>query len=527
MKLDEFLNRIGFKINGWDDYGYKQTIEFYYDDLLKFYVKVEPHSQDNINRIIEGRIEKDNVKYFFWGGSPDYYEFIKEKLPDPREAEKWYELTGDIAFRIDDFLSEYTEAKEYCARANLENEITDSIELKYGEYQNFLGMIDSSFFRDQYNWEDLLNQCHRLTIGEDFLSNYKFTIESSNRNLLDVDVKPKDNISIKSGESEFPFIISNNVYCIIGKNGSGKTSFLQQLAFAFAGCESKFNIVNGVFDTVLDANVINKILYISFSPFDEKISFEESTIDTEYIGIQNYLGTESIDTLIDKELLDLIKNIRNHPDQARRRFWIEMLNRISFEDLSSKILEVYKDDFVEGMSKSNSNDGKKASSFVYANKKDSQKKLSKLSSGQKIFLLVLTSLALKITQRTVVLIDEPELFLHPPMIKAYIRLIADIVSAYNGLAFMATHSPITIQEIPNRCVKIATRDFEGSYILNNIEMNTFGESINTINDSIFNIGLQQTGYYKMIEILKSNQEVDKLERLVSIAGSEANLLIRI
>ena len=68
---------------------------------------------------------------------------------------------------------------------------------------------------------------------------------------------------------------------------------------------------------------------------------------------------------------------------------------------------------------------------------------------------------------------------------------------------------------------------EGNYILNNIEINTFGESINTINDSIFNIGLQQTGYYKMIEILKSNKDYEQLERLVSIAGSEANLLIRI
>ena len=527
MKFDEFIKKIDFSLNEWDDYGYKQTIEFFYDNSFQFFVKVEPHSQDNIMRIIEGRVENNNRKYLFWGGSTDYYEFIKEKLPDVREAEKWYKLTGDIAFRIEDFLSEYKEAKEYCTRATSMDEITDSIELKYGEYQKFLGIIDSSFFRDEHDWKDLLNQCHRLTIGEDSLSNYKFKINNSIHTLLNVDVKPKDNISITSGESELPFIISNNIYCIIGKNGSGKTSFLQQLAFAFAGCESKFNIIDSVFDTVSDANVIKKLLYISFSPFDEKINFEGSNIDAEYIGIQNYLGNDSIDTLIDRELLELIKDIKNHPDQKRRRLWIEMLNRISFEELSSKVLEIYGDDFIIGKSESDSNNEQTASLFVYANVTDSQEKICKLSSGQKIFLLVLTSLALKITQRTVVLIDEPELFLHPPMIKAYVRLLADIVSVYNGLAFIATHSPITIQEIPNRCVKIALRDIEGSYILNNIEINTFGESINTINDSIFNIGLQQTGYYKMIEILKSNKDDDQLERLVSIAGSEANLLIKI
>ena len=527
MKFDEFIKKIDFRLNEWDDYGHKQTIEFFYDNSFQFFVKVEPHSRDNIIRILEGRVENNIRDYLFWGGSPDYYEFIKEKLPDVSEAEKWYKLTGDIAFRIEDFLSEYEEAKDHCIGAIPEDKITDSIDSKYEDYQHFLEMIDNSFFRGEHDWKDLLNQCHRLTIGEDFLSNYKFTINNSINNLLNVDVKPKDNISITSGESELPFIISNNIYCIIGKNGSGKTSFLQQLAFAFAGCESKFDIIDSVFDTLPDANVIKKILYISFSPFDEKINFEGSNIDAEYIGIQNYLGNESIDTLIDRELLVLIKDIRNHPDQKRRRLWIEMLNRISFEDLSSKVLEIYKDDFIIGETESNSNDEQTASLLVYANEIDSQEKICKLSSGQKIFLLVLTSLALKITQRTVVLIDEPELFLHPPMIKAYIRLLADIVSAYNGLAFIATHSPITIQEIPNRCVKIALRDIEGNYILNNIEINTFGESINTINDSIFNIGLQQTGYYKMIEILKSNKDYEQLERLVSIAGSEANLLIRI
>ena len=135
---------------------------------------------------------------------------------------------------------------------------------------------------------------------------------------------------------------------------------------------------------------------------------------------------------------------------------------------------------------------------------------------------------MKLTERTVVFIDEPELFLHPPMVKSYVRLISDIVSSVNGLAFIITHSPITLQEFPNGCVKHAYRDCRGEYLIKSVDFNTFGENINVINDKIFNIGLQQTGYYNLIERFKFIEGgKNELKKLLDFSGSEARLLIKL
>ena len=166
--------------------------------------------------------------------------------------------------------------------------------------------------------------------------------------------------------------------------------------------------------------------------------------------------------------------------------------------------------------------------FVYVNYEETFKKIKNFSSGQKIFLLTITQLILKLTERTVVFIDEPELFLHPPMVKSYVRLISDIVSSVNGLGFIITHSPITLQEFPNRCVKQAYRDYRGEYLIKSVNFNTFGENINVINDQIFNISLQQSGYYNLIERLKFVENgKSELRKLLDFSGSEARLLINL
>ena len=151
-----------------------------------------------------------------------------------------------------------------------------------------------------------------------------------------------------------------------------------------------------------------------------------------------------------------------------------------------------------------------------------------MSSGQKIFLLTITKLVLKLTERTILFIDEPELFLHPPMVKTYVRLISDLVSYVNGLGFIITHSPITLQEFPNDCIKVAYRNQLGEYLIKPINFKTFGENINLINDKVFNIGLQQSGYYNLIERLKYSEDGEKnLKKILDFSGSEARLLIKL
>ena len=113
------------------------------------------------------------------------------------------------------------------------------------------------------------------------------------------------------------------------------------------------------------------------------------------------------------------------------------------------------------------------------------------------------------------------------MIKSYVRILSDLVTAMNGLGFIITHSPITLQEFPNQCVMVAEKDIRSNYRINPISCKTFGENINIINDKVFNVGLQQSGFYNFIESLKNEERLADLKRLRDFSGTEAGLLINL
>lgn len=526
MNLKDFLSSISFKYDNWDDYGYKQTAHLYFNGEFHYAINIEPNTQENYDRIINDQnIEStEKNKYFFWGDSKEYYQFILETLTSESDRNRWFELTGDIAYRGQDFINYYDALEERTWSEVLED---GSMDL---EDKHMLGFFDSSFFRGRTkdSWQDLLHSFHRLTVNKSFLSDYKFIIKKGATEIFEVDVKPNDNISVKLEGNTLPIGISNNVFCLIGENGSGKTWFTRELSKSILKKESSISIENIEFDTQDDANIINKILYCSFSPFDEGFDIgleEDEKKRFEYIGLLNYDGgdnTKKLGAKITEDIMSSLQSIKLSEDQSK--LWLESMNRISFEAWASNLINLFKDELME------TNEMKvgetTTSGFVYRNHDETFSKIQNLSSGQKIFLLTITKLVEKLTERTIVFIDEPELFLHPPMVKSYVRLISDIVSYVNGLAFIITHSPITIQEFPNNCVKIAERNYRGDYLIKPVEFKTFGENINVINDRLFNIGLQQSGYYRLIEQLKFVENgKDKLSKLKDISGSEARLLI--
>ena len=529
MNIEEFLSRISFRYDTWDDFGYKQTAEFIFhgdSEKKSYFVKIHPNTDENFRRIQENRIEEEG-KYFLFGQSKEYYQFISDTLED-EGLNRWFTLTGDIVYKGNDFIAEYRELQNEYEEAIVDYELDNKDNL-----ENLIGMFDNSFFRGQplSEWKESLNNLHRLTINKSFLSAYKFTIKKGSQTVFEVDVKPKDNVSVRLDDKSLPISVSNNVFCIIGGNGSGKTRFIRELSRAIFNKSSEISIENSEYDTQDDANVMNKILYCSFSPFDEKVDIEIGSKEGdrfEYIGLLNYDMNVSGDTGIgDRITIDIMKSLQTIKYSAdKSKLWLEAMDRIAFEEWGYSLIYIFKNDLTR--SDEFKTDKHITSGFVYVNYEETFKKIKNFSSGQKIFLLTITQLILKLTERTVVFIDEPELFLHPPMVKSYVRLISDIVSSVNGLGFIITHSPITLQEFPNRCVKQAYRDYRGEYLIKSVNFNTFGENINVINDQIFNISLQQSGYYNLIERLKFVENgKSELRKLLDFSGSEARLLINL
>lgn len=86
-------------------------------------------------------------------------------------------------------------------------------------------------------------------------------------------------------------------------------------------------------------------------------------------------------------------------------------------------------------------------------------KLDESSSGERSLLLLVCSIASKITHNSLILIDEPEISLHPEWQESFIDLIYKAFSHYKGCHFViATHSPLIISNLPSNDCFILNMD---------------------------------------------------------------------
>lgn len=75
--------------------------------------------------------------------------------------------------------------------------------------------------------------------------------------------------------------------------------------------------------------------------------------------------------------------------------------------------------------------------------------LNDASSGERSLLLLVCSIASQITSDSVVLIDEPEISLHPEWQENFIELISKAFEHYHRCHFIiATHSPLIVSNLP-------------------------------------------------------------------------------
>jgi predicted ATP-binding protein involved in virulence len=150
-----------------------------------------------------------------------------------------------------------------------------------------------------------------------------------------------------------------------------------------------------------------------------------------------------------------------------------------------------------------------------------------LSSGHKIVLLTLTRLVEKVEERTLVLIDEPEGHLHPPLLSAMTRAISELLVKRNGVAVVATHSPIILQEVPRSCVWIINRILTSSKA-ERPTIETFGESIGILSREVFQLELSQSGYHRILDEIRREAESyeDAIELIGHQLGAEGKAVLR-
>ncbi|MDX6418935.1 MAG: hypothetical protein QOG28_3555 [Trebonia sp.] len=150
-----------------------------------------------------------------------------------------------------------------------------------------------------------------------------------------------------------------------------------------------------------------------------------------------------------------------------------------------------------------------------------------LSSGHKIVLLTVTRLVESVEERTLVLLDEPESHLHPPLLSAFVRALSDLLVNRNGAAIIATHSPVVLQEVPRECVWRLRRAGD-SVTAERPDIETFGENVGTLTSEVFGLEVTKSGFHRMIAETASGEMsyTDVLATFGGQLGSEARALLQ-
>ena len=107
-----------------------------------------------------------------------------------------------------------------------------------------------------------------------------------------------------------------------------------------------------------------------------------------------------------------------------------------------------------------------------------------LSSGQRLFAYIVINILGAIRRNSLLLIDEPELFLHPTLEIQFIDMLKEILAAFNSKALLATHSVVTVREVPSDCVHVMARTTDG-LVINNPPFQTFGGDFQRISSYVF------------------------------------------
>lgn len=107
-----------------------------------------------------------------------------------------------------------------------------------------------------------------------------------------------------------------------------------------------------------------------------------------------------------------------------------------------------------------------------------------LSSGQRLFSYIVANILGAMRRNSLILIDEPELFLHPTLEISFIRMLKQILASYGSKALLATHSLVTVRELPRDCVHVVERTEDGVFV-KHPPFETFGGDIQRISSYVF------------------------------------------
>lgn len=485
---DDFSFRTSFKAVVFDEKGARHDLGI---------IKIGHIGQDETRTEIEREFSKLKSKFFSVGQSVDYYLKVRNFSSSLKESI----LLGlrDVVFNDDMF---NLAVKEKVMTHSLLRDVSISV---------------------------LKNQFRRLLDGGSILTEFHFGFSSRYiKNTLSTD------LDFHVVPDSTP---PSNVHVIIGSNGVGKTSLLNRMVStllktkADAKQTSKFYLIDED-DEQIDINDVNNlfsgVVSVAFSAFDPFTPLPEEKDKTKgikysYIGLKRSnniggkIGTHKSKRMLENEFAESLYACckREKGDEWWRYIHILESDILFSEQNINELLNLY-DEY------GHIHEGEDF-------RRECRNKFRKLSSGHAITLLTITKLVEVLEEKTLVLMDEPEAHLHPPLLSSFIRAISELLIYKNGIAIIATHSPIILQEVPKVCAWKIKR-FGNEALAERPESETFGENVGLLTNDVFGLEVTESGFHTLLKREINADPSANFRRIVNRfdgkLGSEAKIILQ-
>ncbi len=359
-------------------------------------------------------------------------------------------------------------------------------------------------------------QLHRMATGGARLSPYEFTFHNP---FVDGRGRTRSTVSLtfKVVPESKP---ASNVHVIIGRNGIGKSVLLNNMTNALVRPgSSRSGEVEFVEpeDQTLPSR-FSRVVSVAFSAFDEfeplrRGESEAESLAYDYIGLKLVEASKSATLKGPRALASEFGiSVRRCLDGPRLARWRRALEMLEGDPLFAEL-------GVANLADTGQDDDEIRSG--------ARELFRGLSSGHKIVLLTITRLVETVEEATLVLLDEPEGHLHPPLLAAFVRALSDLLENRNGVAIIATHSPVVLQEVPASCVwKLRRSGWDVS--AGRPEIETFGENVGILTQEVFGLEVTASGFHRTLaEAATSGLSYDALvEQFGDQLGGEARALLR-
>lgn len=491
--------------DGWNDYSYRTLFHMHLFDKngqlhevgsLKIGYYKQTIEKDT-DECLGETFKKLPDNFFSLGMDVEYYnELIKLFSEDTHKIKQFLEKLNDVA-----------NSSSVLAKAKKENVFKTSL---------LRGLADGTIIKHQYA---------RVINGGVPLTPFHFSYKT-------VEGEDKPELSFKVSPDSTP---PTNMHALIGRNGTGKTTLLNSMALSIITNNQSGNMAfydkdeNSYWDEgeKIADDYFSGLVLTAFSVFDSYDEFIKKQKDNKkynYIGFREILNDgalnlKSVDELHDEFASALADCFSN--DYKRER-WTDAINILKLSDGT----------FDEGINMLNHSLGelqnKSDEKLEEKLKNEAVKVIKNMSAGHSVVLLAITKLVAYVEEKTLILIDEPETHLHPPLLSAFIRALSNLLDNRNGVAIIATHSPIVLQEIPRSCVwKISRSGDVFSHSRPNIE--TFGENISTLTREIFGLDVLKSGFHQLLlqSVEEGKNYDDIIKNYKNKLGFEARAILKV